>query len=277
MNFRTTSLSAKKTTRQMSKLRHILLVLVLLCPLAASAIPDRPVPQRLVNDFAGIFTSDQTEELEARLVAFDDSTSNQIAVVTVTDLEGYESAEYAYHIGESWKVGNGQFDNGVVVLVVPKTESSGGKVSIQVGYGLEGAIPDAYCKRIIENEMIPEFQDGNYFEGVCAACETLMGLASGEISEPREDKVDEFFDTINAILFFAFVLFVIFLAFKADKHDGHGGSGGGGGPYIFFGPMGGGSSSSSGDIFGGGGGSFGGGFGGFGGGSFGGGGASGSW
>ena len=133
--------------------------------LTLSAIPGRPVPPRLVNDFADIFTWEEENRLERMLVAFDDTTSNQITVVTVNDLKGYAPAEYATRIGLDWKVGTSDFNNGVVVLVKPKTPDSDGQAFIAVGYGLEGAVPDAYAKRIIEDEMIPHFKENDYFGG----------------------------------------------------------------------------------------------------------------
>ena len=89
-------------------IRHISLITLLLAIVSsvAVAVPPRPQPQRLVNDLAGMFSPAQVEELEHRLVAFDDTTSNQITVVTVSDLEGYEPAEYAVKIGTSWGVGS---------------------------------------------------------------------------------------------------------------------------------------------------------------------------
>lgn len=260
--------------------RHI--ATAALCVLAAffisipaGAIPDRPEPARLVNDMAGLFGASQTAELENMLVAFDDSTSNQIAVVTVTDLEGYDPAEYATRIGLNWGVGSSEFNNGVVVLVKPKTAGSGGKVFIAIGYGLEGAIPDAYAKRIINNEMIPHFMENDYFGGVLSACRTLMKLASGEISEPREEEFSE--DDIAAIAMSLLLIVIIILAVIVLSKGGGSNSGNGGrriytGPIITSGHNYGGWS--SGGSFGGG---FRGGFGGFGGGSFGGGGAGGSW
>lgn len=260
--------------------KHLILaVTVLFTAVSVAAIPQRPDPARLVNDLAGIFTSGQTASLENMLVAFDDSTSNQIAVVTVSDLEGYDPAEYATRIGLEWGVGSSKFDNGVVILVKPKTEESGGKVFIAVGYGLEGAIPDAYAKRIINNEMIPHFMENDYFEGVEAACITLMKLASGEISELREDSEDDDLALVFFVIFF--IICLVLLAVVASKNDKGGGSGGRNiyrGPVITIGDNFGTWGSSRGG-FGGGsfGGGFGGGFGGFGGGSFGGGGAGGSW
>lgn len=279
MNFRTKFLS----TRMMAKIRHLFLLLfVLATVLPTAAIPPKPSPQRLVNDFAGLFTAGQVDELERKLVAFDDSTSNQITVVTVNDLEGRAAAEYADRIGIEWGVGSKAYNNGIVVLVKPKTSDSGGQVTIQVGYGLEGTIPDIYASRIIRNDMIPHFQENDYYGGVVQACENLMALASGEISEPRSRDDDD--DPFESLLAMLVILFLILLIIKIIRHSGGNGGGGSGtggrDRHIWVGPIGssswGGSSrgSSWGGRFGGG---FGGGFGGFGGGSFGGGGASGSW
>ena len=262
----------------------------------AEAIPQRPSPARLVNDFANILTYTQESQLEQFLVDFDDSTSNQIAVVTVTDLEGYSPAEYGTELGIKWEIGSKKFDNGIVVLIKPKTASSKGEISISVGYGLEGAIPDSYAKRIIETQAIPSFREGNYFEGTVRSCAVLMKLAKGEISEPPAKK-DKGKSDFTIFIIFGLLLISVFSVLSDRKNKGgknNGGNNGGNGNQYYDdtieraiiygsilgsgrrhygGPFGGGS-------FGGGsfgGSSFGGGFGGFGGGSFGGGGASGSW
>lgn len=239
--------------------------------LSAFAIPSRPSPARLVNDLAGTFTTRQAEELERVLVAFDDSTSNQIAVVTVKDLKGYEPAEYATRIGLDWGVGSEKFDNGIVILIKPK-DNTAGKVFIAIGYGLEGAIPDAYAKRIINEVMIPHFRNNDYYGGVAEACKVLMRLASGEISELREDEFDA--DDAGAIAGAVVTLIILIFVFVLITQNGGDNTGSGshrGGRTIYTGPV-----ITSGRIYGGGS-SFGGGFGGFGGGSFGGGGAGGSW
>ena len=252
-------------------------------PQKGEAIPSKPVPQRLVNDYAGIFSGKQAAVLERALTAFDDSTSNQITVVTVTDLEGYSAMEYATQIGLDWKVGSEKFDNGVVLLVKPKTYESNGQVAISVGYGLEGAIPDAYSKRIIETVIIPHFRQNDYYSGIAEACVVLMKLASGEISEIR-DKNDSsaLGNGLIAFLISGFVALMLIIAIFGKSGGNNGGRGGG---YrddsddllrgIILGSLlSGGNRRSYGGF---GGSSFGGGFGGFGGGSFGGGGASGSW
>lgn len=252
----------------------------------AVAIPSRPEPARLVNDFAGIFSPGQTMRLERALVAFDDSTSNQIAVVTVTDLEGYTASGYATQIGLDWDIGTAANDNGIVVLIKPKTEDSYGDVAISIGYGLEGAIPDVYCKRIIDNEMIPYFAAGDYYSGTVAGCKVLMQLASGEISEPRGDKSE--FSLFGLLVFFIIFSIIFFSILGRGDRGGRGGNNGGTGGIdaddimrgIIIGNMFGGGRHRGG--FGGSSGGFGGGFsggdfGGFGGGDFGGGGASGRW
>ena len=263
-----------------SSISRIIVLVALLAAVissaASAAIPSRPFPQRLVNDFAGIFSAREVRKLESMLVAFDDSTTNQITVVTVSDLGGMDPNQYAAELGIKWGVG-GKKNNGVVLLVKPKTSSGKGQVSIQVGYGLEGAIPDVYASRIINQEIIPHFKNGDYYGGVRAGCEKLMALASGEISEIREKtEVDfDFYVKIFSVLLFIF-FFILF-----SRHAGNGGSGGGGdkvsiGNSLFaallLSSLSNRSSSRGGSSWGGGGG-----FGGFGGGSFGGGGASGSW
>ena len=252
--------------------KYILLTFSLLLSVVSYAIPQRPDPPRLVNDFADVFTREQEAKLEQMLVAFDDTTSNQIAVVTVNDLEGYAPYEYTTRIGLEWRVGTERFDNGIVLLIKPKTFGSAGQVYIAVGYGLESAIPDAYAKRIVDNELIPYFKDGDYYAGVMSACEVLMKLASGEISDP--DELDEDPGVLSIIICFLCLVVIISLII-GGSNDNHRGSGGNGGRTIYMGPI-----ITTGRSYGGGfssGGGFGGGFGGFGGGSFGGGGAGGSW
>lgn len=248
--------------------RTITFITALVLAAYASALPSRPEPQRLVNDLAGIFSSAQTSALEHELTAFDDSTSNQIAIITTKDLEGYAHSEYATRIGLEWGVGSERFDNGIVVLVKPK-DNTAGQVFIAVGYGLEGAIPDAYAKRIINEIMIPHFKSEDYYAGVYDACQVLMKLASGEISEIRESEEAE---GAFAVFIISIIILVLIILIAAKSDNGNSGNHRGNrtvftGPVIISGNRGWGST----------GGGFGGGFGGFGGGSFGGGGAGGSW
>ena len=246
---------------------------------AVAQIPQKPSVARAVNDFAGVFTHQETEYMNRVLVDFADSTSNRIVVVTVDGLGGLEPAEFAYEIGEQWGVGSGQFDNGVVVLVKPKTSCSSGQVYIAVGYGLEGAIPDAVAKRIVENEMIPRFRENDYAGGVAAALNVLMRLAAGEISyKEYEEEADGGAGAVVGICFIILFIIVAVIAHRNGPTDlSNGGSRGSSvADVIFWSSLLGGGGRSGG--FRGNGGGFSGGFGGgFGGGSFGGGGAGGSW
>ncbi len=246
-------------------------------------IPEKPNPPRLVNDFAGVLSPQQKADLEKTLRIFNDTTSNQIVIVIVKSLNGYSPAQFATEIGHKWGVGQKKFDNGVVVLVKPKYGNDRGKAFIAVGYGLEPVITDALSKRIVENEMIPYFKQGDYYGGLLSAVNVLMKLASGEINEKMYYKKTEG-SWIAAILPFI-VLLLIFLLIRASNARSYSiGKGGSFWTAFLLGSMlSGGShrghwddfSSGSGSSFGG----FGGGgsFGGFGGGGFGGGGAGGSW
>lgn len=249
-----------------------LLACVSLSLTAMAQIPGKPSVPRAVNDFAGVFSRSDAEYMNRILVDFADTTSNRIVVVTVDDLGGMEPAMFAYEIGEQWGVGSAKFDNGVVVLVKPKTASSSGQVYIAVGYGLEGAIPDATAKRIVENEMIPRFKNDDYAGGVAAALNILMKLASGEISYKEYDDSQND-DGIGYVLAGLIVFFIIMglLARRGPRNISRSGSHGSSlADAIFWSSVFGG----GGHRGGGGGSGFGGGFGG---GSFGGGGAGGSW
>ncbi|MFA6922851.1 MAG: TPM domain-containing protein [Bacteroidales bacterium] len=256
-------------------------------------IPDAPKQQRLVNDFANFLNPDEQNSLERKLVAFDDSTSTQIAIVIVKDLNGYEIADYTNRLTEKWKkegkgIGQKEKDNGILILIKPKNNNERGEVNISTGYGLEGIIPDAICKRIVENEIIPNFKENKYYEGLDAATNVLMSLAKKEFSASDYSKKHEIIVSQNKswvpfiIIALAFLFFGIFRIAGAHSYARTNNltfwvafwllmsSSSRGGSYNNF--------SSGGGFFGGGGGFGGsGGFGGFGGGSFGGGGASGSW
>lgn len=135
---------------------------------------------QLVYDVAGILSSEETRSLESRLQQFAVSSSNEIFIVIVPDLCGMDKAQFATELGEKWGAGQEKEDNGVVILVKPKSPESQGQVFIAIGRGLEGAIPDATAHLIVENEMIPSFKSGNMYGGISDAANTVMELASGE-------------------------------------------------------------------------------------------------
>ena len=251
----------------------------------AQKIPARPNPPRLVNDFADILTEKQERALEHKLVAYNDSTSTQICVVTVKSLDGTESNDFAQKLGEKWGVGT-KNNNGVVILVKPKTAKELGDVSIQVGYGMEPYVTDAVNYAIRTKEMIPAFKQNDYYTGINNAVDAIIGLASGAYKSDRyaknNDDAEAVFGMLVGLCFIAFILVLIATSGKNRNNRGGNGSFWRGLLWGILlsgngrGNRGGGSGSSWGSSGGSWGGSSGG-FGGFGGGHFGGGGGSSKW
>jgi len=264
----------------MRKIYYILCLPALLLfsfSLRAQTLLPKPDPPRLVNDYAGVLQASEIQSLENKLVAFNDSTSNQIAVVIVNDLQGYDRSEFAYKVAKDWGIGQSDFNNGILVLVKTKTDESAGQIFIATGYGLEGAIPDLTCAEIIDREMLPRFQVGDYYGGLDAGTNVLMSLASGEYSYDNYGRSASS-GKIPAIIIIIFIIVFILIASAGNSNNKHiKNSGTSNLPlWLLLSMMGGGKSNggSFGGFSGGGGG---GGFGGFGGGGFGGGGAGGSW
>ena len=237
----------------------------------------KPNPPRLVNDAANVLSPEQVEILERKLVALDDSSSNQIAVVLIKTLGDYAIEDYAVKLFREWGIGNKKTNNGILIIAAIDDR----KVWISVGYGLEGAIPDVVASSIYRNEIVPQFKEQNYYRGIDNAINALTKAAVGEykVKTERQGKGGT---SGSSILTFIVIVFVIIMIIARSGRGG-GGMGGGRSGFgnvaqalllssLLGGGRGGGSSGGWG-----GGGDSGGGFGGFGGGSGGGGGAGGSW
>jgi uncharacterized protein len=262
-------------------IRIIILLLFLPCWISAQEFPPRPEPPRLVNDFAGMLSGSEAEALEQKLVAYNDSSSTQIAIVTVTDLHGYEKGDYAQRLAESWGIGQKGKNNGILILIKPKTQESRGEVFIAPGYGLEGVVPDIVCAQIVDNEILPAFRNGEYYKGLDKATSTLMSLASGEFPPDQygKSKKGDFSGILPFIIIVIVILFIISSKGQGGSNQRHI-SNKGLPLWLLLSMMNSGGSRHSGSWGGSSGGGFGGGgggFGGFGGGGFGGGGAGGSW
>ena len=246
----------------------VLLFALLLLPFFAQAKEIPKKTRQLVNDFAHVMSVEQTRALEQKLVAYNDTTSTQIAIVIERSTEGEDIFNYAIRLAENWGIGQDGKDNGILIYIATEDR----KMRILTGYGAEPTVTDAMAKRIIERIIIPAIKRGKYYEGLDKATTKISQLAAGEFSAD-----DSGADSISPLLIFLLILLLFFLfAYLASK--GSGGSGGGyyrGGhyndPWRGSGGWIGGGSAGGGGISGGGG------FGGFGGGSFGGGGAGGSW
>lgn len=265
-------------SKEISKHKYILFLifLVSLSVVAYSSddvLPEPMRPRRLVNDFAGILKPQEQYSLERKLVDFNDSTSTQIAVAIVNDLHGYDAGDFAIRLANKWGVGQKDKNNGILILVKPKTATSNGRVFIAAGYGIEEHVPDVVAKRIISREMIPLFKEGRNYEALDKATTVLFSLVAGKFTADEYMKKRDG-SWIPAIFFLS--IFGISLILRIVSSVGRNkvyspgssipfwmllmmmGSGGGRGSYGSF-------SSGSGS------------FGGFGGGGFGGGGAGGSW
>lgn len=246
-----------------------------------------PKPNGLVVDAGNILTSAEINILEQKLRKLNDETSNQVVIVTLDKLCAGDEAMTAYEIGKRWKVGQKEFDNGAVILV----KASGGPgeraTFIATGYGLEGAIPDATAKLIVDREMIPHFKSENYFAGLDKAVDIISDLAREEYSFSDYNKKAEGggATALIPILFFLAVWF--FLVYRRTKAYARNNDLSFWAALMLMNAM---SNSRRGSHYGGfssgrgyrgggfgSGGGGGGGFGGFGGGSFGGGGAGGRW
>jgi uncharacterized protein len=251
------------------------LLLATLMPVIGQNIPQRPNPPSLVNDLGGYLTPEDESALEQKLVDFDKRTGVQIAVVVIDNLDGLSSNDMATRILREWGVGQKDKNNGVVVLLKPKTPESRGEVFISTGYGVEEFVTDAAGKRIVELEMIPRFKEGDLYGGLDGAANTIIALLDGKFTADeymkRKPKSKGF-----GSLFFAIVVIAIVLGlFRKNRFEQHSNAGSSMPFWLLLsmlGSGGGGSRGSFGDFSGGGGG-----FGGFGGGLGGGGGAGGSW
>src|SRR5689334_5709826 len=187
----------------MKRLLLIIFLFVTTGSIHAQNIPARPNPPRLVNDFAKVLLPEQADILEQRLVAFDDSTSNQIAIVTIPTLGDYDIESYANKLFRTWGIGTAKHDNGILILVAVNDH----QMRIEVGRGLEGPIPDVTAKDIIENDLAPNFREGNYYRGFDEAITSLEQAAAGEYHEKRNGNNDN--GKGGGILVFIIILFIV--------------------------------------------------------------------
>lgn len=247
-------------------------LLALGAPVAAQTFPAANGTR--VVDAANLLDPKAEQALDAKLAGFEKQTGRQFVVATIADLQGYPIEDYGYKLGRTWGVGNKDRNDGVVLIVAPKDR----KVRIEVGYGLEPVLTDAYSSVIINTAIVPRFKAGDYLGGINAGADAVIQQlqlppeeAAARMQAAEKDQAGPQRGGIPfALLFWLFIL--IFLVLPA-MFSGRRGRRYGRGPIVIWGPGDWGSSR------GGWGGGSGGDFGGFsgGGGSFGGGGASGGW
>jgi uncharacterized protein len=243
---------------------------------AQNEIPPRPNPPKLVNDLTQTLSSGEQQQLERKLVAYNDSTSTQVAILIVSTYGQYDPNRFGVEVFDKWRIGEADKDNGLLITVAMQDK----KMSINTGYGLEDVVPDGASSTIINEYMKPAFRNNNYYKGLDEATTIIFDLAAGKYTADKLASNDTGKGIgLGAFLIFFFIIITIISRLRrVRKHH----MGGGSLDMITLMMLLGSSGRSHGGSFGdfnSGGGSFGGGggFGGFGGGMTGGGGASGSW
>jgi len=237
----------------------------------AQHLPD--APDRLVADYTGTLRQSEISALEQKLRAFEDSTSNQIAVVLVATTDGYDVADYAVRLANKWGIGSKKHNNGILLLAAIRDRA----VTIQTGYGMEGALPDVIAYRIIQNEIKPAFRQRDYFGGLNRATDAIISHTKGEYTADPKARTRESGRGGSLVVIIIVVIVIALLSRNGGggRRRGNMMSGRGSSDVFWWTLLNDlGRGGSGGGGFGGG---SGGGFGGFGGGSFGGGGASGRW
>lgn len=178
-------------TRQKMKTGKLLLILMLTLSLISCKSPQEtkaiaptaeldfletkknsfPAPLGIINDYGNVFTESQRTELSKMLYNYDIETTRQIAIITIEDIKPYKDIQkYATDIGNEWGVGSVEKDNGLVLVLCPPLK----QIGISTGLGTEQVLTDEVCKKVFDNVMIPEFKNGNYYEGIKKGVNELM-------------------------------------------------------------------------------------------------------
>lgn len=247
------------------------IVLVLLASVAAAVVEVPPLRGR-VNDYAGLLKAEQVRRLESQLAQFETETGHQVVVLTLPTLDGEDIEGFSIRVAEKWQIGKAGFDNGVILVVA----SGDRRLRLEVGYGLEGVLPDAIAKRILSEYIVPRFRVQDYPGGISAGIEAVLSVIKNEplpqTQRPQNRTSESPLELFLMLAITLAVLGTMALASRSSRRRHNmWATGGRHHPPIYWGSRGLGGGFSGGSR-----GGFGGGFGG-GGGSFGGGGASSSW
>jgi uncharacterized protein len=149
-----------------------------LCIAAHAYALDVPPLRAHVNDYAHVLSPERAQALEARLSRHEQETGQQFGLLTVSSLEGNAIEEYGIRVAERWKLGHKGKDDGLIMVVAPNEH----RARIEVGYGLEGDIPDAIAARVMRELMVPAFQQGDYAAGIDAGFVALIRAGGGQVS-----------------------------------------------------------------------------------------------
>src|SRR5665213_2332368 len=176
---------AIKTNLMFKKITILLLLLVTALAAFSQHLP--PKSGTLVTDYTNTLSAGDKQQLENKLVAFNDSTTTQIAVVIMKSVGDYDINEYGQKLGRAWGIGTKGKNNGLLLLIALDDH----KVTIQTGYGAEGAVTDAATHQIIQDDIVPRFRQNDYYGGINAATDDMIKLMKGEykaVNQPRHAR-----------------------------------------------------------------------------------------
>ena len=174
--------------------RYMMLALVVLSATLSlnAGVPPQPKnANELVYDYAHVIDSANLAVINDSLKSLYRYNKSQVVVLTVESLDGMDIADYCQEVFETWGIGDKETNNGVLIVVKPKTETSNGKVRIHTGYGAEGVLPDLLCKKIQTDSMIPAFKENNYGLAILKAVSLITPAMKGEYPQDIKNFLDE--------------------------------------------------------------------------------------
>jgi uncharacterized protein len=201
----------------MLRLAAIIWAAFVLAVAASAAQPDFPKLTSPMVDAAGILSPADAGAIGGRLRAYEISSGHQVAVATVPSLEGYEIRDYGNRLFRYWALGDKTRNDGVLLLVAPVER----KVSIEVGYGLEGELTDAVSRVIIENAILPKFKAGDFAGGISAGIDDITKVVAGQgdalIAASKQQQGGSPADVIPPLIFFVLVVFLLYRASRGHR------------------------------------------------------------
>ncbi len=212
-----------KTKTMLKKITLVFSFLLLGCLAFAQDFPEKS--NTLVTDFTNTLSAEEKQRLEDKLVAFDDSSSTQIAVVIIKSVGDYDIGEYGTELGRRWGIGQAGKNNGILILVALGDR----KMTIQTGYGVEGALPDIVTQQIRENDINPRFKAGDYYGGLNAGIDQIIKYTKGEYKATAKKQRKGGSGDSGPAGFIVIIIVVVLIAIISRKGGGGGGFGGFGG------------------------------------------------
>jgi len=186
---------AKPFTRSGKILQFLLLLLSFSITAFALDVPVHPTGR--VTDLTGTLSAQEIASLDQKLDTFERETTNQIAVLLIPSLEGDPLEDYSIRLAERWKIGQQGRNNGVILLIVKNDR----KLRIEVGYGLEGALPDGLAGAIIRDEITPRFRNGQFYQGVDAGTNAIIAAIRGEYKPVKKEPENSDYTGVRFFLY----------------------------------------------------------------------------